>query len=411
MADNGLEIRLKVVDEASEPIKTSLQGIKGAADSVKQSGTAAGKDIQEEFRKAGRELKEFRQSLFIVTAGLAAIISTTREAIKYNAEAKTTYDRFTTSIQALTATVGSALSPALEGVTVLVNILRDTVEAVIAGFIKMFSLITETFVALWDSLKNVADNIKNFFTRDEDPIGIVEGFRQSFQRAFQIADQATDQFLEKIESTRARVESGNTLKAEEQQLERINIIKKKTEDQNKKETFSVNALSGALGQLNTAFSSAEESNKGFAKAAAAIALSLAIINTATGVTKAFADYSWPFSMVVAGIVAAAGAIQIATIASQKFAEGTDSVRKFATGTDTVPAMLSPGEMVIPRTFSDAIRDGALSLGGPRSVTGGNDGITINVYGGNFNSREMISQMAEQIGFEIERRIGGARFST
>ena len=66
MADNELEIRLKVVDEASEPIKTSLQGIKGAADSVKQSGTAAGKDIQEEFRKAGRELKEFRQSLLLL---------------------------------------------------------------------------------------------------------------------------------------------------------------------------------------------------------------------------------------------------------------------------------------------------------------------------------------------------------
>jgi hypothetical protein len=41
----------------------------------------------------------------------------------------------------------------------------------------------------------------------------------------------------------------------------------------------------------------------------------AIVSTAAGVARAFADYAWPYSMIVAATVGVAGAAQIATIAS------------------------------------------------------------------------------------------------
>lgn len=120
----------------------------------------------------------------------------------------------------------------------------------------------------------------------------------------------------------------------------------------------------AANNLNTAMQGAAQMSKSWAVAAKAVAIMMAIVNTAQGVTRALAEYPFPASLVVGAIVAAAGAIQIATIASAKLAGGTD----------TVPAMLTPGEMVVPRSMSDAIRAGSLSLSGP----GGGGGQTVNI---------------------------------
>jgi len=82
---------------------------------------------------------------------------------------------------------------------------------------------------------------------------------------------------------------------------------------------------------------------------------------------------------------------------------------FAKGTDTVPAMLSPGEMVIPRTFSDSIREGRLSLsgGGGDTITEGN---VINIYieGGINSEGSPVEMVAEQLGFLIDANLKTAR---
>lgn len=79
-----------------------------------------------------------------------------------------------------------------------------------------------------------------------------------------------------------------------------------------------------------------------------LAIFNAIINVAQGVSKAIAQ-GGVAGIILGALVAAAGAVQIATISSQQvpaYAKGTKSVpgkgRK-----DTEPAMLTPGEMVIP----------------------------------------------------------------
>ena len=52
-----------------------------------------------------------------------------------------------------------------------------------------------------------------------------------------------------------------------------------------------------------------------------MAIASAIISTAMGVARALAEYKYPLSLLVGGLVAAAGAIQIAKISSTKLAEG------------------------------------------------------------------------------------------
>lgn len=72
-----------------------------------------------------------------------------------------------------------------------------------------------------------------------------------------------------------------------------------------------------------------------------IATAEAIVSTAAGVARALREWQWPMSIVVGGIVAAAGAAQIAKIHSQKVAHsGLDFVPR------EEPYLLSRGERVI-----------------------------------------------------------------
>ena len=71
-----------------------------------------------------------------------------------------------------------------------------------------------------------------------------------------------------------------------------------------------------------------------------IKMAQAISNTALAVTKALPN------LFLAALIGAAGAAEVAVIASQPYAKGTAYAFN-PSGTDTVPAMLSPGEAVIP----------------------------------------------------------------
>ena len=187
-------------------------------------------------------------------------------------------------------------------------------------------------------------------------------------------------------------------KASKEDEKREKTSAKKTAETRKLNREDFNAdLQAGITSLGSSLAQASELNKGFAIAAAAIALGLAIANTAQGITKAFADHPWPFSAVVAGLIGAAGAIQVATIAATQF----------QTGTDTVPALLTPGEIVVPRPFSDAIRAGDIVIGGPGSEAGGkqviiNAPVEITVAG--VLDESLIDTLTEMVGENIEEKL-------
>lgn len=83
-----------------------------------------------------------------------------------------------------------------------------------------------------------------------------------------------------------------------------------------------------------------------AKAEKVIAIGRATVNTAVGVSRALAEQPFPLNFITAGLVGAAGAVQIATIASS-FKDGVVSLDGPGTErSDDIPAMLSKGESVI-----------------------------------------------------------------
>ncbi len=125
------------------------------------------------------------------------------------------------------------------------------------------------------------------------------------------------------------------------------------------------AVGGIFGSLATIAEA--QGKKGF-KMAQMLRYGEAIINTAAGVARALAEFPWPYSVVVGATVAAAGAAQIAVIASQKAPQahsGLDYVPQDAT------YKLKQGEMVLDPGTSEEVRNAA---------KGGGFGMaTVNMY--------------------------------
>lgn len=74
-----------------------------------------------------------------------------------------------------------------------------------------------------------------------------------------------------------------------------------------------------------------------------------LIDTAAGIAKAFAEYPYPYALIPAALVAAAGAVQYAAAskAPRGFAKGGLNIDGAGTGTsDSIPANLSRGESVM-----------------------------------------------------------------
>lgn len=155
----------------------------------------------------------------------------------------------------------------------------------------------------------------------------LEGFaRQQFQ-----IQSGYQKRLEAIDKLRVSEEVANEL-SEKAAAER----NKRSRDLAISNAQNAASLLGSLANSAAAFG-----KKGFA-IYKGIATAEAVISTAAGVARALKDYAWPFNLVVGGIVAAAGAAQIARIHSQKVAHS---------GIDFVPReetyLLDRKERVVP----------------------------------------------------------------
>ena len=116
---------------------------------------------------------------------------------------------------------------------------------------------------------------------------------------------------------------------------------------------------------------------------------------------------------MASFATATGALTASMTALSAFggglSKGGGAGGKFAEGTDSVPAMLTPGEMVFPRTMADAIRSGDITVGG-KGGTGGGD-INVVIYNPQFKDEQSVRDLSEMVGFEIERELRRARATT
>ena len=382
MPETELQVLIRAVDEATGTIKQvtseASRGIQEVGNKAKEAGEKT-KTFGAQLKEGSNQLRDLRRTAFLATAALATIIATVQQASKYNKEAKKTFDDFTIATTSLAVTMGQILSPALEAVTKVVSFLRDTIEATVAGFIKLGSFVTEFFSNL-----------------SQGPV-------EAYRRAMEVANIATDQFLQKFEETRANVEGGIT-------LDPIKVVKPldaiKDAAEAAKERFELTKQ--VIQDFGSALEAAEVLGKGFAKAAAAVAMSTAIINIAEGITKVWAKWSHvpPVAIALSSLVAATGAIQIATIAAQKFHSGGMIHAHEGLAVDEVPIIAQTGEGILSRR-------GMAALGGTPQLNALNQGqassgVSVVINYPRFNSHEEMRNLVDSIGNEIYKQLSYAR---
>lgn len=92
------------------------------------------------------------------------------------------------------------------------------------------------------------------------------------------------------------------------------------------------------------------------------AIAIATVDTYVGANKALAAFPPPFNFIAAGAVITAGLLNVANIAGVGFKEGVDMVPGRGTG-DRVPAMLEPGERVVPKRTNKMLEQSLRQGGG------------------------------------------------
>lgn len=158
-------------------------------------------------------------------------------------------------------------------------------------------------------------------------------------------------------------------------------------------------------QVLQGLATAQTSNiKALAEVAKAAAISTATVDTYLAATKALATFPIPISYIMAAAVTAQGLENVAKIAGVQFASGTDYIPQ-----DMV-ATVHQGEIIVPRTFSDALRSGDIALSSPdfsleeetnnNQSSNNNQTIIINIE----NNGDSIDELAEKIRDKIAKNI-------
>ena len=146
--------------------------------------------------------------------------------------------------------------------------------------------------------------------------------------------------------------------------------------------------------MNTIASLSQSSNKELAAIGKAAAITQATIDGYAAVQKALASAPPPFNFALAGLVGAATAANVAKIAGVGFNKGIDSVPGIGSR-DSVPAMLTPGERVVPQKTNQDLTNFLQNQnqGGGKTI---NLTINMNVAPGTGIDREQAATIVEGI---------------
>lgn len=191
----------------------------------------------------------------------------------------------------------------------------------------------------------------------------------------------------------------NTLKETQKQFSlletmRTTFLGKKDEAEKKSYDLEKNLIQQTHDKLLWVLQQQSQHSKAAAVALQVIQIAKAIMNTAVGVTDALSTGNIPLAILIGTM----GAAEVATIAGVKFQEGSDNV--------PFHGITDPGEIVIPRTFAQAIREGRLSLSGPGNNSfspGSGSGIINNYF--NFDNVNIASEfdlndLSSRLGQEV-----------
>lgn len=248
-------------------------------------------------------------------------------------------------------------------VMVLKNLAEDSLT-VGEGLKALGSIAQETGNAYFTMGVLAAESLAEVMGVTEEGLGGIGEFFTQFKEdavsnSLEFASAVADIGLAFIQQARTQIE--------EQRKADIEKVKSssKSEDEKQKEIEKINQK-------------AEAEQKKMAQREKAVVLGKAIINTALAVANALTSQPFlPMGPIMAGVAAVTGAAQIATIASQQFAQG-GVVPGLSYSGDQVAIRVNSGEMVLNRAQQSQLFAMANGVGsGGNTISMGGDTIVIN----------------------------------
>ena len=163
----------------------------------------------------------------------------------------------------------------------------------------------------------------------------------------------------------------------------------------------------ALGGLSTTFSNIVSLTKGqnreLFELSKAAATATAIVQGVLGVQRALGSAPPPLNFISAAAVGTSAAVNVAKIQGTAFNRGTDYVPGIGT-TDTVPAILTPGERVVPREtnrdLTSFLKNGKSSASVSVSMTNNFNGLSIDTDEAKLQLAEALNDVVRELGAKV-----------
>ncbi len=324
----GLATVPLMIAEAFYTIKSKLPGKKEGKEEAARFAQAYRDEIKATFDNIGVLVEQIKQK------GITTVTPKSKRAKAAKNETTGGYGDYNIPIPEY-MTGGDALAQRIaayqEGESVINKLRNETIEA---------------------GLQSIADGT-------ERELAILE---YKYQRELELYENvfgAKDEINARYAIQKDAIEAESSKKALE--------IQKK---ENEMKIQGYQQIGGAFSSLMGAIGQATKEN---AKAQKAVAIVQAIINTALGVTQAIAQ-GGVAGIVTGALVAAAGAVQIATIASQNFALGGVARRTPGAVSDSVPINVNPDERIVTKRQQNNL---TRFLNNPDNA--GSRGDTYNIY--------------------------------
>lgn len=444
MPENELEITLKLDDQATSEAKKRLKEVGDAGDKASEK-TKSG------FLEARKVVKDFHKEMFIVAAAFGIISAATNEYAQRNKETRDTISElgiaWKNSMAGAGKWFGDAISQHLQ-------FLKDYNDS--------FDKTGTTLLRSQADLKSFNEELSNQKTlflnskmsAEEYYIAVYDGQLNQIT-----INQQAAQSIQQLAQLTQEVSNSELLNARLKTDEQINLLNFYKQEfmtaHQGMSAFTVSVGKSIQTNMSQAFTSmitgAKSAKEAFADLGRAMITAIVDFMVQKVVAWALektllagtvAASSTAAMTLAAAWAPAALAVNIATMGNAALSAASTSILAAGALTSAMASVGGGGGGKVG-TASVGVNGGetssvssvihARAMGGDDIVTrptlflagesgperatftplgygysGGGEGIQVNVYGGNFNSRDMIRTLAEEIGFEIDRKLRGAR---
>jgi hypothetical protein len=426
MPDNEMKIILTLVDNATKEIKESLG-------QVKKSGEESTKKLQDGFKESASQARAFRRDLMLVVGVIAGVVNATREYAKYNKEARESVDAFDASVQKMSISAGKALMPVLKILTMTAD-----------GWAKIADLASNVTSGKGFFLTPDNNEINNLITAGQELKNIAETQKQ-IDNLFLTGKSSFQEYYSALSSSEYLVQN--------ERLTLLNFYKEQfiTAHQGMA-SFAVTAgrsiqsgMSGALTDIVMGTKKASEAFKEFGMAMIRTIVEfmaqkmvawvmektmlagtvVASSSAAAAIASAWAPAAALVSLATFGANAAPAAAGMASVAAlaQGIAATSASGKKVNVAFDGVAApdgtsLSGSGIQGFAEGGSGIVSRPTLFLAGeagperfnftPMNQGSGGGDVYVEVNYPQMGSQSDVSSLAEQLGFEIERKLRSVR---